>query len=103
MNLARTIRIAALLAALLSAFVMIPGIDIVFVAIGLALGFLAVDKIQRTDFLIAAVALNLVAEALAPVPVAGLYLTALLLNLGAILSAAAVAVILTILKEWVLD
>jgi hypothetical protein len=93
------IYVAALVAAVLAAFVMIPGIDILFVAIGLLLGFLAVPADQRLIFLVAALALNSVAGALAPVPVLGAYLTMILANLSAIANAGAVAVILGLLRD----
>jgi len=90
---------AALLLAALSAFVMIPGIDILFVVVGLLLGFFAVPADQRLLLLVAALALGATAGALAPLPVVGGYLTVILASLSAIANAGAVAVILALVRD----
>ena len=90
---------AALFVGVLAAFVMIPGVDILFVAVGLLLGFLAIPPGQRLIYLVATLALNSVAGALSPVPAVGFYLTLILANLSAIANAGAVAVILCLVRE----
>lgn len=95
----RIIFAAALFVAVLAAFVMIPGIDILFVAIGLLLGVFAVPADQRLIYLVAVLALNSVAGALTPLPAVGIYLTMILANLSAIANAGAVAVILSLVRE----
>jgi hypothetical protein len=96
MSLVKTIRIAAILIAVIAAFAMIPGIDILLAVTGLALGFLTVRAEHRLSFLVSALALGAVAGALGPLPLIGEFLTKILANASAMLHAGAVGVILLI-------
>lgn len=93
MTAARVVLLLALLTATVAVFVMVPGIDIVFVTIGLALGWLAVAPKKRLEYLLATLALGLTVDALDPLPLIGLPLTLLLSNLSAILNAGAIVVL----------
>lgn len=97
MNRHTALFVIAALLALLSAFVMIPAVDILFVLFGIALGLFAVRPEARPNILLAAIALTLVSDALAPLPLAGLYLSAFLANFSAMLNAAAVVVVALLL------
>jgi len=93
MKLRLAIILLSALAALVSTVAMIPAIDIVFVLLGLALGGFAIQREERTGFLLITLALHVSADALTPIPMVGIYLTMFLANLSALFKAAAVAVI----------
>ena len=99
MDTVKIIRLAALAVAIIAAFVAIPYIALILVVLGLALGFMGVPEERRLLFLVTAVALTSVAGALGPIPVVGEYLTAILTNISAAINAAAVAVIIMIIKD----
>jgi hypothetical protein len=99
----KIIRILALAVAVIAAFVTIPYAALIMVVLGLALGFMGVEEERRVAFLVAAIALSIVAGSLGPIPAVGEYLTSILTNLSAILNAGAVAVILTVVKEKVME
>jgi hypothetical protein len=99
MNLTKIIRIVALLVAVVAAFVMIPGVDIIFVVVGLAIGFMTVPEERRLIYMVTAVTLSMVAGSLGPIPAIGSYLTAILSNMSTIINVGAAAVILMIMKD----
>lgn len=102
MSPVKILRIIALILTVVAAFVTIPYVAIAFVVVGLLLGFMGVDKEGRVAYLVMAIALAATAGALGPIPVAGEYLTAILTNFSAVISAAAIAVILTIIYERIM-
>jgi hypothetical protein len=101
----KVVRLLTLAIAVIGAFVAIPEAALVMILIGVALGFLSdqADKDNRTFFLIFAIALASMAGAVDGLPVIGGYVTAILGNLSDIVSAAAVAVILMVIKDRVME
>lgn len=100
MDTAKIIRLVAVLFAIAAAFFrIIPYTAEIMILLGLAMGFVGVAKDRQLVFLVTALTLNLVVDVLDPLPEIGPYLTAILGNLGTIVSAGAVAVMLTIFKE----
>jgi hypothetical protein len=101
----KVVRLLALAIAVIGAFVAIPEAALVMILIGVALGFLSdqADKDNRTFFLIFAIALASMSGAVDALPVIGGYVTAILGNLSDIVSAAAVAVILMVIKDRVME
>ena len=93
----KVVRLLALAIAVIGAFVAIPEAALVMILIGVALGFLSdqADKDNRTFFLMSG--------AVDGLPVIGGYVTAILGNLSDIVSAAAVAVILMVIKDRVME
>lgn len=105
MNPLKVVRLLTLAIAVIGAFVAIPEAALVMILIGVALGFLSdqADKDNRTFFLIFAIALASMSGAVDGLPVIGGYVTAILSNLSDIVSAAAVAVILMVIKDRVME
>lgn len=101
MNVVNIIRIIAIAAAVIAAFVTIPYVAIAFVVLGLIIGFIGIEEDRRILFLVMAIALTTVAGGLGEIPMAGEYLTAILTNLSTVINAGAIAVILTIVYERV--
>jgi hypothetical protein len=101
----KVVRLLTLAIAIIGAFVAIPEAALVMILIGVALGFLSdqADKDNRTFFLIFAIALASMSGAIDGLPVIGGYVTAILGNLSDIVSAAAVAVILMVIKDRVME
>ena len=103
MSPVKIIRIIALAVAIIAVFVTIPYVAPIMVVLGLALGFMGVSSDERVLYLVFAVALAQVSGALGPIPAVGAYISDILANVSTIVNAAAVAVILTMLKERVMD
>jgi hypothetical protein len=99
MDALKIIRLVALALAVIAAFVEIPYVALAFIVLGLVIGFMGVPEERRLLFLVMAVTLAMVADALNPVPAIGEYLTAILTNASTVLNAGAVAVILMIFKD----
>lgn len=93
MNAIKIILIAGLVLALIAAFVNIPYVAFALIALGLVLGFLGIGDSNRTLFLVMAIALATVAGSLDMVPEIGGFLTTILANVSALISAAAIVVI----------
>ena len=92
MNAAKIIRLLGLVVAVVAAFVTIPYVAVALAVLGLIVGFF-VQKDERLLFLVLVVALATVVGALGGIPTIGAYLTGILTNLSALLTAAAVTVI----------
>ncbi len=101
MNAVNIMRIIAIAAAVIAAFVTIPYVAIAFIVLGLVIGFIGIEDDRRILFLVMAVALTTVAGSLGGIPMAGEYLTAILTNLSTVINAGAVAVIMMIMYERV--
>ena len=100
MDTAKIVRIVALVVAIAAAFVAIPQIGLIIVVVGIALGFLAVTEERRLMFLVTAVALAQVAGAFGAIPAGiGGYITDIMTNVSSIVNAAALTVILMIIKD----
>jgi hypothetical protein len=93
MSIERIAGILALLVALVAAFVAIPYSGAIMAVLGLVVGyFIAAEDHVRV--LVTAVVLATSAGALGAIPAIGDYLTAILTNLGSVVAAAAIAIIL---------
>ena len=104
MNAAKIARIVAILVAVVAAFVTaIPYIAAILAVLGLIVGFIGVEEERRLLFFVMAVTLTMVAGALSGIPMFGVYLTAILSNISAVINAGAVAVIVTIIYERVTE
>ena len=99
MDTAKIVRIVALVVAVAAAFVEIPQIGLIIAVVGIALGFLAVTEERRLMFLVTAVALAQVAGAFGAIPAVGEYVSNIMGNVSAIVNAAALTVILMIIKD----
>jgi len=98
MSTTNIIRILGLLVAIIAALITIPYAAVVLALLGLIVGFF-VKKDERLFFLILAVAMATVAGSLGVFPTIGIYLTGILTNVSALLTAGAVTVILLYLYE----
>lgn len=98
MNVNKIILIVGLVLALVAAFVDVPYAAFALIVLGLVLGFLGIGDFDHVLFLVMAVALATVAGSLGVVPEIGDLLTAILTNVSALISAAAIVVIGKILS-----
>lgn len=97
------IRWIALLVAIVAAFVDIPYALLILVILGAALGFMGVASADRVMYLVAAVALAQVAGVFGVIPAVGEYITGIMTNFSTVFNGGAAAVILTIIKERLMD
>ena len=95
------IRYIAIALAVIAAFIpgQIPFALEAMVVLGAVLGFMGVKEDERVLYLVVAVALGTVAAGLGAIPYAGTYITAILTNIGTIVTAGAATVILVMTKE----
>ncbi len=104
MSAAKIVRIIAILAAIVAAFVTtIPYTAAILAVLGLIIGFIGVEEERRLLYFVMAVTLTMVAGALGGIPMLGDYLTAILKNISAVINAGAVAVIVTVIYERVTE
>ena len=99
MDTAKIVRIVALVIALAAAFVDIPQIGLIFALVGIALGFLAVTEDHRLLFLVITVALAQVSGAFGEIQVVGEHISKIMGNVSTIVNAAALTVILMVVKD----
>ncbi len=99
----KIIRWVALAVAVIAAFVTIPYVGLIMIALGLALGIMGVSSEERILYLVFAIALAQVAGALGTIPQVGGYITDIFTNISTIVNAAAFAVIATMIKERLMD
>ena len=98
MSIGKIIQMVGLLVAVVAALVTIPQAALLIALLGLVGGYyIAAD--DRILFLVATVALVTVAGSLGGIPAIGMHLTSVLTNMGALFSAAAVAVIMIMTYE----
>ena len=97
------VRWIALVVAVVAAFVAIPYAGLIMVLAGIVLGFMGVSSDERMLYLVGAVALAQVAGALGAIPAVGGYITDIMTNFSSIWNAGAAAVILTMVKERLMD
>jgi len=100
MSIGKIVHIVGLVFAIIAAMVTIPQTALVLAIVGLVGGYY-VGTEDRIMFLVSTVALVTIATTLAGIPTVGMYLTAILTNLGALFGAAAVTVILLTTYEKV--
>jgi len=100
MSPAKIVRIVGLIVVIVAALIPdIPYMALALALVGLVVGYY-VHADKRVPLLLMVVALATgVAGALGAIPGIGMYLTAILTSLGALLSAAAVTVIVTVIYE----
>lgn len=103
MNAVKIIRIVILILAIVAALVAIPYSAVALVVLGLALGFMGIEEERRMMYLVMAIALATVTGSLGVVPLVGDGLTDILTNLSTAVSAGAVAVIMMIIKDRVME
>lgn len=99
MNPANIVRLIILALAIIGAFVAIPYAALILVVLGLIMGFIGVAEDRRIGYFLVALVLATMGGALAPIPVAGDYLTTILGGISTAVSAGAIAVVLTIIYE----
>ncbi len=99
----KVIRIIALLVAVVAAFVTIPYVALALIVLGLAAGIMGVEESRRMMYLVMAVALTMMTGAFGEVPMAGEYLTSILSNISIAINAGAIAVILTMFYERIME
>jgi hypothetical protein len=103
MSVAKILRLLALILAVVGAFVGVPYVALAFVVLGLAIGFIGVEEERRLAYFVMAIALTMMAGTLQPIPMVGGYLTAILTNVSSVINAGAIAVVLTIIYERVVE
>lgn len=103
MDIVKIIRIVALAVAVVAAFVAIPYVALILAVLGLAIGFMGVPEDRRLMFLVMAVALSSVAGSLGVIPAVGEHITNILTNVSSVINAGAVAVILMVIKDRLMD
>jgi len=98
MAIGNIVRIVAVLVAIATGLATIPQAAVIIAVVGLVLGYF-IDTADRLQYLVGTIALVTVAGALGSIPGIGMYLTAILTNLGAVMSAGAITVIAFIIYE----
>ena len=79
--------------ALIGAFAQIPQAALIFAVLGVIYGWLAIAEEETTGFLVFVLGLTAVSGGIDAIPVLGGYVNAILGNVGALLTAAAVSVV----------
>jgi len=102
MSTGKIVQLVGLLFAIVAGLIVIPQAALVIAIVGLVGGYF-VKPDDRILFLVVTVALVMVGSSLGIIPTVGVYLTAVLTNLGALFSAMAVAVILLTTYEKMTD
>ncbi len=92
MDVAKIVRIVAVLFAVVAGVVDIPQAAVIIAVLGLVGGYF-VEEDRRLHFMVAALTLALAHGALGPIPVVGVHLTDALGSLSALFNAAACTVI----------
>ena len=100
MDLAKIVRLVAILFAVVAALVTIPQSAVIIAVLGLVVGWFVEDERQSIYFLFT-LTLALVHGALSPIPGVGGYLTDILASLSALANAGAVTVLVKIMIQRV--
>lgn len=95
--------LVGLVIAVVGAFVSVDWFPVLLVVIGLIVGFLNVSGGESRRFLIAAIAFLMAADALDTLPMVGLKVTDIMLNIGYMVGAAALLVAILSLFEMSKD
>jgi len=80
--------------AVIGAFAAIPQSALIFAVLGVIYGYLAISEDETTGFLVFVLGLTAVSGGIDAIPVLGGYVNAILGNVGALLTAAAVSVVI---------
>lgn len=92
MDVAKIVRLVAVLFAVVAALVAIPYEAAIIAILGLVVGYF-VEEDSRLPFMVLALTLSLVHGALGPIPSVGIYLTDILASISSLINAGACAVI----------
>jgi hypothetical protein len=100
MDLAKIVRLVAVLFAVVAGLVAIPQSAVIIAVLGLVAGWF-VEEDRRINYMLATLTLALVHGALGPIPAIGGYLTDVLGSLSALLNAGACTVIVMAIYDRV--
>ena len=100
MDIGKIVRIVGVLVAIVTGVATIPYAALIIAVAGLVLGYFTATE-DRLQYLVGTIALVTVAGALSSIPTVGMYLTGILTNLGAVMSAGAITVIAVNIYEKV--
>jgi len=100
MDLAKIVRLVAVLFAVVAGLVAIPQAAVIIAVLGLVAGWF-VEEERRMNYMMATLTLALVHGALGPIPAIGGYLTDVLGSLSALLNAGACTVIVMAIYDRV--
>ncbi len=100
MDLAKIVRLVAVLFAVVAGLVAIPQAAVIIAVLGLVAGWF-VEEERRINYMMATLTLALVHGALGPIPAIGGYLTDVLGSLSALLNAGACTVIVMAIYDRV--
>ncbi|MFP6828866.1 MAG: hypothetical protein VCC36_07490 [Gammaproteobacteria bacterium] len=92
MDIGKIVRIVGVLVAIVTGVATIPEAALIIAVTGLVFGYFIATE-DRLAYLVGTIALVTVAGAVNSIPAVGMYLTGILTNLGALMSAGAVTVI----------
>jgi hypothetical protein len=97
----KIVRLLVLAVAVIGAFVAIPEVGLVHVILGLAMGVMSdqANKDNRMFFLVVAVALTAVSGAAGGLPVIGGHISAIMGNVSVMVNAAALGIIMMVIKD----
>jgi|TARA_B110000503_G_scaffold132419_1_gene208361 hypothetical protein len=105
MNALKIVRLVAMAVAVIGAFAVIPEAAVIMAVIGLAMGVMGdmEDNSKRTYMMVLTVTLATVAGAAGPLPLVGIYVSDIMGNMSTIMNAAALGIILSAMKDRVMD
>ena len=105
MNALKIVRLVAMAVAVIGAFTAIPEAALIMAVIGLVMGIMGdmADNSNRTYMMVCAVTLAIVAGAAGPLPLVGSYISDIMSNMSTIMNAAALGIILSAMKDRVMD
>ena len=92
MSVQKIVGLVGLLLAVVAAFVMIPYAALILAVLGLVAGLTIVAE-EHVRVIVSALALNYLANTFATLPEAGLYVTAIISNIGALAAGAALMIV----------
>ena len=92
MDVAKIVRLVAVLFAVVAALVAIPYGAVIIALLGLGVGYF-VEEDRRVPYMVVALTLSLVHGALGPIPGVGAYLTDILASISSLINAGACTVI----------
>jgi len=92
MSVQKIVGLVGILLAVVAAFVMIPYVALILAVLGLVAGFSMVAE-EHVRVIVSALALNVLAATFATLPEAGLYVTAIIGNVGTLAAGAALMII----------
>ena len=105
MNALKIVRLVGMAVAVIGAFTAIPEAALIMAVIGLVMGIMGdmADNSNRTYMMVFAVTLAKVAGAAGRLPLVGSYISDIMGNMSTIMNAAALGIILSAMKDRVMD